>query len=181
MIKTNYKSGFTIVEILITVVIIGVLAAAVALSFSGIRKKSRVSAAQSDLNKIKKAIIQLEVDTYKWPFGCEPHQNTGIDGLDLDHQRAGLIATPLAGNTNVGGERCTWTAEDVANWQMAYLSIDVQDPWDVTYQFDGDYVAYRNCANEPEQSRIHAIVSFGPNKTGPNGYDCDDIWISIDN
>jgi prepilin-type N-terminal cleavage/methylation domain-containing protein len=49
-IKRNVKSsGFTIVELLVVIVVIGILAAITIVTYAGISRKATISALQSDL------------------------------------------------------------------------------------------------------------------------------------
>lgn len=55
------KTGFTIVELLIVIVVIGILAAITIVAFNGVQNKARVAAIQSDLKNSAKLM-----DTYKY-------------------------------------------------------------------------------------------------------------------
>lgn len=56
------KSGFTIVELLIVIVIIGVLASIVTVAFSNLQARSRDAIRKSDLASVAKAISLYKVD-----------------------------------------------------------------------------------------------------------------------
>jgi len=56
----------------------------------------------------------------------------------------------------------------------------VTDSWGNAYYFDPDYRAYENCESETVHPNAPAVFSFGPNKTGVNAYDCDDIFLELD-
>ncbi len=59
MLKTKtLQKGFTIVELLIVIVVIGILAALVLNTFSGVQKRARDSERQTDINSLS---TQLEV------------------------------------------------------------------------------------------------------------------------
>ena len=50
-------SGFTIVELLIVIVVIGILAAIVIVSYNGIQSRAKLTVASNDLETIKKSML----------------------------------------------------------------------------------------------------------------------------
>lgn len=66
--KSALEHGFTLVEMLLVVTIIGILAALVIPKIVGRSEQARVTAAQADINGgIKSALGQYEVDTGNYP------------------------------------------------------------------------------------------------------------------
>ena len=58
MHKINLKlAGFTIVELLVVIVVIGILAAIAIVSYTGIQNKANTTALVSDLDNVNQAII----------------------------------------------------------------------------------------------------------------------------
>lgn len=70
-IKKN-KSGFTLIEILVVVAIIGILVAIVTLNFNDARKKSR-----DEIRKNELKTLQLAIETYKIQNGEYPASGCG--------------------------------------------------------------------------------------------------------
>lgn len=71
------RSGFTLIEILVVIAIIGIILSILTVNFNEARKKSRDKARQSDLKS-----LQLAIETYKAqnnglypPSGCSPANN----------------------------------------------------------------------------------------------------------
>src|ERR1700722_10579272 len=100
------RSGFTLVELLLVLVILGILAALVLPKFSGRSEQARVTAAITQIATFKTALGAYEVDTGSYP--------RGQDGLRS-------LVIPPAG---VGG------------WHGPYLESDVPlDPWGHPYTY----------------------------------------------
>ena len=75
------RRGFTIVELLIVIVVIGILAAITIVAFNGVQNKARASAAQSSVSQAAKRILAYaaeNADAYPVAEGT-----TGIDNLSV--------------------------------------------------------------------------------------------------
>lgn len=60
-------SGFTIVELLVVIVVIGILAAITIVSYNGIQQRARVAIAQLDLSNLAKRLELFRIDTGAYP------------------------------------------------------------------------------------------------------------------
>lgn len=60
-------SGFTIVELLVVIVVIGILAAITIISYNGIQLRARVASAQTDLHNLQNKLELFKVDTGLYP------------------------------------------------------------------------------------------------------------------
>ena len=67
----NYKAlrqqGFTLIEVMIVVAILGILATLVVVNVAGNTDKALVTATKSDLQAIKQALDLYKLDNYKYP------------------------------------------------------------------------------------------------------------------
>ena len=78
------RSGFTIVELLIVIVVIGILAAITIVAYNGIQNKANDSAVKSDLASIGKKFEIYKVENGVYPRGSGPELYT----LDLRVSRS---------------------------------------------------------------------------------------------
>jgi len=62
-----YTPGFTIVELLIVIVVIGILAAITIVSFNGIQNRANDTAVQSDLQNIGTQIVRYNIEKGVFP------------------------------------------------------------------------------------------------------------------
>lgn len=99
--------AFTLVELLLVLVILGVLAALVLPKFTGRTEQARATAAATQISTFATALDAYEVDTGSYPRGA--------DGLRQ------LVSPP----------------SDVTNWRGPYLKSDIPlDPWGHPYLYD---------------------------------------------
>jgi len=69
--KRNSKSGFTLIEVLLVVAILGILAGVVVVNFSGQGKGARIKATRASIAAVCTAIDMYEVDTGRYPSSLQ--------------------------------------------------------------------------------------------------------------
>lgn len=106
------QSGFTIVELLIVIVVIGILATLVIVTFSGVQQKARDTKRETDIKALASQLEVYYANNGSYPALTDLQTNTWVSanlkGLDL----AGLNApngTPGAGGNTVTATTSTTT------------------------------------------------------------------------
>jgi len=114
------QAGFTLIEIMVVVIIIGLLAAVVVPQFLGRVDDARVTKAKSDIQAIETALTLYKLDNFRFP--------TTEQGLQA------LVVKPAD--------------PDIRNWRAGgYLKRVNKDPWGNDYQYaypgsQGEYDLY---------------------------------------
>ena len=131
----NRKEGFTIVELLIVIVVIGILALLVITTYSGIQQKARNSKRQSDV-----AAVQTQLEAFYQQGGYYPSladmnsaswlssnmksldQNALIDPSNPTQSKT-LVASPTAKSysyavTDASGASCEATDTNCAKYTL---------------------------------------------------------------
>jgi general secretion pathway protein G len=107
--KKTLSSGFTLIEVMIVVVILGILAVAVIPKLLDRPDQARVIAAQSDIR-----VILQQLKLYKLDNGAYPTTDQGLQALVVKP-----TTNPVPGNWKQGG----------------YLEKLPMDPWKRPYQY----------------------------------------------
>jgi type II secretion system protein G len=154
-LRSKPSRGFTFLELLVVMAIIGILLAIAIPLYGRYREKARGAVAYSDLKEIQLAIEVLATDTETWPGPNDVGKIADQEVWDLNAANAGLVATN-------GG---------FPNWAGPYMQSVPKDPWGSSYFFDPDYAI--------DGKNFVVVGSFGPNKVGQNLYDSDDIILVI--
>lgn len=65
------RAGFSFIEIMVVIVIIGLLAGAVAMRFGGVVDKAKIERARSDISVIVKAVEMFHLEKHRYPSNDE--------------------------------------------------------------------------------------------------------------
>ena len=104
--QVRKKRGFTLIEMLLVIVIIGVLAGSLVISLSGRSQEARVTRARSDIS----GTLSLALDLFEADMGRYPTEEEGLLVLMDD--------------------------PDVPGWKGPYLKGGLKpDPWGNPYQY----------------------------------------------
>ncbi len=121
----NKQQGFTIVELLIVIVVIGILAALVITTFTGIQQKARNTERETDVKA-----LHSQIEAYYAQNGYYPDINnvttTDLKGLDADallppNSTTGINATAATIDSYAyiaAPSGCTTAAGDCTSYQL---------------------------------------------------------------
>ncbi|MEM7002096.1 MAG: type II secretion system major pseudopilin GspG [Pseudomonadota bacterium] len=118
--------GFTLLEILVVVVILGILGALIVPNVISQPEQVRIKAARSDLQSLVSALDMYRLDNFQYP--------SSEQGLEA------LVGRPSG-------------FPEPANWNGPYIKKLMNDPWDSPYiyeQRDGQIVLFSLGADRQE-------------------------------
>jgi len=105
--RQNHRRGFTLVEIMVVVVILGILAATIIPQFIGTTKDAKVSAAKAQVAELESAVDRFYIHMDRYP--------TVEEGLKI-------LVEPPAG-------------DEGKKWRGPYIKQLRNDPWGNAYQY----------------------------------------------
>ncbi len=114
------QSAFTLIELMIVVIILGVLSAMVMPRLAGRTEEAKISAAKVDVH----TNIALALDLFELDVGRYPTTEEGLEALRKN-------------------------SSNIAEWKGPYMKRDPKDPWNRSYLYaepatysDNDYDLY---------------------------------------
>lgn len=114
--KKNKKKGFTLIEMLIVIVIIGILAAALIPKLSSARGRANDVARKAWLSQIAAALVVYQID--KWSYPTTAGSLSGITNELLSAGMASILKDPDTSRSFTGIANTT-----ISNWQYGYTPI----------------------------------------------------------
>ena len=107
----DWREGFTLIELMVVILIIGLLATIVVQNLRSATDKAKRVKAQADISQLKSAL-----DRYYLDVGSYPTSDQGLSAL---------LAAPNVGN-------------DPRNWGGPYIERIPLDPWGHGYYYQSD-------------------------------------------
>ena len=90
--QSRRATGFTLVEVILVIVIIGILAAVAVPNFAGKTDKARIASAKSQIKNLASAVDIFEVDTGTYPASLNALlTNPGVNGWDGPYMKGNSI------------------------------------------------------------------------------------------
>jgi len=139
-VRNNARGGFTLVEILLVIAIIGIVAGAMILTLTGRQEKATADSAKVLIENVCTAL-----DLYKLDIGHYPSEEEG--GLDALTKKPAFTDEKLA-----------------EKWTAAYLKQEPVDGWGKKLGYE-----VTDPSNEEAKTLPYKVWSFGPNMQDDNG------------
>lgn len=166
------KRGFTIVELLVVIVVIGILASLVLIGYNGVQQQARTAKIHSDLDQLSKAIDLARSGTSKSLVDITGQSNIAgpcvayPDGTDL----AKLSRSDPCWSNYLSAMKAIQTQSGVQG------IADMTDPWGRPYLLDPNetdqYSAQGSC------ERDYVVAYTYPFKSGWAGMDGTVVFMT---
>ena len=139
MVSLKQKSGFTIVELLIVIVIIGILAGLVITTFVGIQQRARNAERETDINSISSQLEGYFAKNGGYPSLNDLNNEGGVDWREGNEIKMGDADKAMADPTNGTPELVSAAAELTAVGQYSYVPTPTgcESPTDETGEPSG--------------------------------------------
>ena len=128
--KKNTIKAFTLVEMLIVIVIIGILIASLMPRMQSAQWRARDVARKNDLSQIQTAIITSQTDKWEWPKVAQARNWINVDDIKTELLTAWMSSVPTDPNwsNEFTGLNGTW----YNSWNYAYMVTkrsSIKDGW----------------------------------------------------
>lgn len=132
MLVNHKQSGFTIVELLIVIVVIGILAAITVVAYNGIQTRAKDQARISKIKEISKAIEAYYVDNGHYPQAQDANGSESSCGSQTENwghcDRSRTLSLALAPYMKFTPESLSSTAPDAVGNNYYYTSYPATRP-----------------------------------------------------
>lgn len=166
MILNNLKKdhGFTIVELLVVIVVIGILASITVVSYTGVTSRANATAAKQSASNIasKAEVYQTEGSTLNWPLTfalaiSATDSSSALTGLTFDAD--GISTAPTNVGTTHSYQLCGTTSSTAATTAPANLAA-ITNP-------TGVRVGYWNSGLATPAQEFITAGNAAPGSVGP--------------
>jgi len=161
------RSGFTIVELLIVIVVIGILTAITIVIYNGLQNRSYESVVQSDLRTVykKMQVYKINSATQRYPVAIAGSMRDALEPIDI---RLTTSAYSTVANSNF----TYYESDDVTDF--AVMAVVKNGP---TYYIKGSDPTVRTYVNSPQYPSGSASVHVAA--MGLNASDFDNYAVYV--
>lgn len=165
------KKGFTLIEMLLVIVIIGLLSSIILVSVNTARTQARYARAKADLNQFLKLINVARADSLKTFIeitgsGCSECTCRGKGNIQL---------LPETDSCWITYQNAVSALNNVASGAITF-NRPISDPWGAPYLFNENEGEACCCPDAVNWCCTDNILSAGPNGVY---YDSDDINVNL--
>jgi prepilin-type N-terminal cleavage/methylation domain-containing protein len=141
------QQGFTLVEIIVVVAIIGLLAAIVVPVVAGQISKAKITSQQADLKEIGNAYTHFYIDTQMWPAAnsngvWDPNNPVQVDAVSMSGPTAIWTAAGLVNTATLVTAQNNWKGPYLNTADKAFATAanaaGVKDRWGNQYSITYD-------------------------------------------
>ncbi len=176
------KRWFTLIEMLIVIVIIGVLASALIPRLGSARGKANDVARKADLQQVATAIISYQIDQNKFPVGPKTFTDTGFQA---DLKKGGIASIPVGDTTTIwSGMKANESTSGYMYYPMYkngwnnnwfILVSRAETEWWSNFVLCGNTIAW-DWSDDVEDLEICSSVTFDPDATNCWVCAANDKW-----
>lgn len=166
MKKNTY--GFTIVELLIVIVVIGILAAISIVAYNGISNKANDASTKSDLSNLERKLKSYHAANSKFPDSIEEMMDDGFAATekmgvgDLSTPRGEYLVLSRNYNNGDGSLEITYWDYEVGTWMhQSFVYYGGSQKWEFF---------------EPHHNQLYAPGSNTPGCTTQYLSDCERVF-----
>lgn len=167
------KKGFTIVELLIVIVVIGILAAITVVAYTGVQERSKTAKVSTELAQLEKAIRSATTLSGKTLVGLTAPLGTNSTGTGRNcwNQPNGTDLSALAKTHGCWTDY--FTTLDIISTASGTNVRNLVDPWGRPYYIDQSEGEYADPCQAPDRISIYRR----PHVNGYQGYDTSYVRV----
>ncbi len=155
--RKRYRSAFTLNELLVSVAIIGILAAISMPVVNNALLKAKIASTQNNLRIISDAVETFSFDRGHYPYGSSDPPSQFITNYDAQVALQSLIGSYLPGDIEILRDPFTKNTAQTINDSISLEILNVPDLFGFGYY---DYSHFMVPPRNPIPG--YGIISFGP-------------------